>query len=457
MQIFEYPYIIITIFVICFIILGAIGALFALQGLKTAKGTGEVEFSNVSKLENKFDRMGKQRYNRSLIYISVSLDNVRSLYSDSKAWGIFAEIKPILLKTFTDDEGGTIAVYDQKNFIALNKWESNAIKGKIKQCLNEIDDVVLRNKAVNMVDINIGYYCALTTEIGFDEAINRAKQACTMAENDNISCAEWTNNSGKALEKRIKIENNIENEIDNNRFFLEYQPVVDAKTKRIVGAEVLSRLNSENDGVLTPGSFLSAVNSVGINDKFDYYIFEKNCKWISNNREEREKYIYTINFSRTTLCDASFVKNITNIVEKYNLSYSSLAVEILEDKAVDGDAREQLTQNLVDLKEKGILVLLDDFGNGYTTFGDLNNFGIDIVKIDKSIVHNSTSEKGLVILKNIVRTAKDLGYRTVCEGIENAEHEKAAIESGCDMLQGYYYYRPMPVARLESVFSENIQ
>ena len=89
----------------------------------------------------------------------------------------------------------------------------------------------------------------------------------------------------------------IEKEIDNNRFFLEYQPILDAKTKKVIGAEVLSRLNSESEGVLSPGSFLSAVDSVGLNDKFDYYIFEKNCKWISNDKKQREGYKYTINFS----------------------------------------------------------------------------------------------------------------------------------------------------------------
>ena len=114
-----------------------------------------------------------------------------------------------------------------------------------------------------------------------------------------------------ALEKKIKIENNIEKEIDNNRFFLEYQPVLDAKTKKIIGAEVLSRLNSESEGILAPKSFLSAVDSVGINEKFDYYIFEKNCKWISNDEENRNKYVYTINFSRFTLCDQNLAEDIT--------------------------------------------------------------------------------------------------------------------------------------------------
>ena len=278
-----------------------------------------------------------------------------------------------------------------------------------------------------------------------------------LAKNKKIPFAQWDVSSGKALEKKIKIENNIEKEIDNNRFFLEYQPVLDAKTKKIIGAEVLSRLNSESEGVLTPRNFLSAVGSVGINDKFDYYIFEKNCKWISNDKRRREAYKYTINFSRSTLCDPQFAERIIDIVEKYDLNFSCLAVEILEDKNITFDARKQMIDNLSVLKAKGISILLDDFGSGYTTFGDLQSLDISVVKIDKEITQNSVTDTGFIILKNIIRTAGDIGFKTLCEGVETKEQEEAAIKAGCDMLQGFYYYRPMSVAQLEKVFNEDSQ
>ena len=100
---------------------------------------------------------------------------------------------------------------------------------------------------------------------------------------------------------------------------------------------------------------------------------------------------------------------------------------------------------------KGQNILLDDFGSGYTSYDDLQNLAIDILKIDKRITKNAHTEKGLAILKNIVKTASDLGIKTICEGIETAEEEKIAISAGCDMLQGYYYYHPMPVTKLEQL------
>ena len=199
---------------------------------------------------------------------------------------------------------------------------------------------------------------------------------------------------------------------------------------------------------------MSAVDSVGINEKFDYYIFEKNCKWISNDKKQREGYKYTINFSRSTLSEPAFAEKIIGIAEKYDLKFSCLAVEILEDKNITGEAKQQMVNNLSTLKEKGVSILLDDFGSGFTTFGDLQNLDISIVKIDKSITQNAVTDTGFIILKNIIRTSKDIGYKTLCEGIETKEQEEAAIKAGCDLLQGYYYYKPMPVSALEKVLDE---
>ena len=455
MQIFEYPYIIISILAFSFIALTAIGIYFAVRGAKTAKGNEEKDFININKLESAFEKSGKLREDRCVFYAKVSLDNFRSLYSARQTLNVFSEVRAVLLEAFSDGEDSNISIYGEKNFVVFSKWNIETARKKIESCFAELNKCLLKHSALNIIDVRIGMYFAFGTQVSLDDAIGRAKQAYLLAKAENVPYAEWNVSGGKALEKKIKIENNIEKEIDNNRFFLEYQPVLDAKTKKIIGAEVLSRLNSESEGVLTPGSFLSAVDSVGINDKFDYYIFEKNCKWISNNKKQREAYKYTINFSRSTLCEPRFAEKIIAIVQKYDLKFSCLAVEILEDKNITFDERKQMIDNLSALKEKGISVLLDDFGSGYTAFGDLQSLDISVVKIDKTITRNSVTDTGFIILKNIIRTAGDIGFKTLCEGVETKEQEEAVIKAGCDFLQGFYYYRPMPVAQLEKVFNED--
>ena len=457
MQFFQYPYIIITIIVICLFVGGGIALFFMARGLKTANEEEENTFSNVSKLEGCFNKSGKLRECRSMMYISVSLDNYRSLYSEAETEMVYADIKAILLGSFSPLKNGFISPYGEHAFIAYSKLDREGIRGIVEEFNTSLNKCLIANNALNVVEVRIGASFVSGTDVSFDEAINRAKQACVLAKNKNVQYAEWDVNSGRALEKKIKIENNIESEIDNNRFFLVYQPVLDAKTKEIIGAEALSRLNSTGDGVLNPGSFLSAVDSVGLNNKFDYYIFEKNCKWISNDKKQREGYKYTINFSRATMCDPKFSEKIFEIANKYGLSSSCLAVEILEDREITDEAKKQMMENLTALKEKGISVLLDDFGSGYSRFDDLQNLDISIVKIDSSITQNAVTENGYIILENIVRTAKTIGFKTLCEGVETKEQEEAAIRAGCDLLQGFYYYEPMSAAMLENLFEKKAE
>lgn len=454
MFIFDYPFVIAGLLIICFIVLGILGIRFVANGIKAVKKNYMPEFLSVNKVKNLFERLSKSGGSRSIIYIGTSFEDVRRLYSAARAEYIISEIKPILLKYFAAEESGGIAVYNRTDFAAVNNWGLKTAENNLEHCAEEINRCLLKFRALNAVSIKFGSYSAVASGVTFSEALNRAKQAYIKAEDEKIPFAEWNGSDDRARKKKINMENTIETEIDNNKFFLEYQPTIDAKSGGIIGAEVLSRLNSVQDGIITPKNFLSALDSVGLCSKFDYYIFEKNCKWIANNKEQREKYIYTVNFSRTTLIDPAFADKVTEIAEKHNVNYGSLAVEILEDKEVTGEAKNKIKDNLEKLKRKGIAIFLDDFGNGYTSFDDLQTFPVDAVKIDRMIIENTNTETGLVIFNNIVRMAKELGLKVICEGIETEQQRKTAIDAGCDMLQGFYYYRPMPVTQLEKLFEE---
>ncbi len=451
MQIFDYPYVIITILISVFVLMGLIGLYFTIKSAKTAEGTEEKNFCSIGKIESEFEKASEAGRNRCLIYASISLDSMEKLYSSSKAMRMYERIKKNMLTHFCFNAGGEISLYERETFIALNNFDANEAAQYIEKSFNDIREIFLRHGAVNMVHIYFGYYCTSSTDVQFMTALNRAKQAYNMAEDKNELYFQWDNTNGKEFERKLKIESNIQKEIDNNRFFLEYQPILDAKTDKIMGAEVLSRLNSQTEGILTPRFFLSAVSNVGLNEKFDYYIFEKNCKWISNDKESRMKYVYTINFSRATLCDPNLADTIINIVEKYDIDYSCIAIEILEDKNLDDNEKTLMVNNLATLKDKGVLMLLDDFGKGYTSFNDLTSFDINIIKIDKSVTQNAENHQGFLVLKNIIRTAHELGFKTICEGIETEEHKKLAIEADCDMLQGYYLYRPMSVTQFDTL------
>ena len=454
MKFFEYPYVIITVLAMFILVMGIVGLYFTIKSVRTAKGSVSKSFCGIGKIESEFEKAGAMREIRSVVYISLSLESLERIYSKSKAGRMYERIKRILFTHLCLDTNGEISLYGSENFIALNRLNSDELTQHIEDCYNEFTETFVKHGAINVVHINFGYHTTGSTDVSFKTALSRAKQACSIAEDKNILYCQWDNTNGKEFERKLKIENNINSEIDNNRFFLEYQPIYDAKTGKLMGAEVLSRLNSTTEGVLTPYFFLPAVNNVGLNEKFDYYIFEKNCKWIANDKQTRAKYVYTINFSRQTLCDSDFADNIIDIVKKYNVDFSCIAIEILEDKSLNKEEKDTMISNLSRLKEKGILILLDDFGKGYANFGDLTELDISIVKVDKALTQNAITEAGFVILKNIIRTAHDLGFKTLCEGIETKEHKIAAVKAGCDILQGYYFHRPMPVTKFETLFEK---
>ena len=454
MHFFEYPYVIITILVMLFILMGLIGLYFTMKSVLTSKGTAGKGFSSLNKLEAEFERAGAERKNRCIVYISMPLDTMQRTYSEPKVNRMYEHVKRILFRHFCLTIGGELSIYGSENFVALNDLSAERIEQYIEICSKEIKDALMQHGAVGIVHIHFGYLVTAATDVSFQTILARAKQACSMAENKEELFCRWDPSNGKDFERKLSIENSIQTEIENNRFFLEFQPILNAKTNQIMGAEVLSRLNSPTEGILTPRIFLSAVNNVGLNRQFDYYIFEKNCKWISGDKERRMNYVYTINFSRFTLCDPDLAQNIISIIESYGIDYSCIAIEILEDKNLDSDEKASMVQNLTALKEKGILILLDDFGKGHTTFNDLTEFSIDIVKIDKSITQNAETKTGFVILKNIIQTAHDLGFKTLCEGIETESQQKTVTDAGCDILQGYYLYRPMPVTKFETLFDQ---
>ena len=439
---------IISAFVLCFVGLCAAGIAFAVRGVKIANGEPEKELTIVRDLEKSFRKLGKQCENRCVMYVGLSVENLHDIHLRRL---VLSEIRKLLLQHFADGQESAVALYEENDHVVLSTWPAEEVRERVETYQEELRQCLLKYSVLNVVSAKLGICYAEGTSLTFSDAVNRASQALIMAKKENVPYMEWDINNGTALEKRIKIENTIEKEIESNNFYLVYQPILDAKTRKIIGAEVLSRLNAEDGKVVQPGGFLPAVDAVGINNKFDYYIFEKNCKWISKNRPQREKYTYTINFSRATLCDPAFADKILQIAESYDLKFSCLAVEILEDKNLEGKEQKQMMENLKLLKEKGVSVLLDDFGHGATTFCDLENVTVSIVKVDKSVTQAATSKDGFAILENIIRIAHELGFEALCEGIETQAQEDAVIAAGCDFLQGFYYYRPMPVASLEEL------
>ena len=157
MKVFEYPYVIITIFIICFVLLAAVGIYFAIRGVKTANGHLENAFSSISKLEKAFKMTGKQRLDRCVMYIGVSSDKSRSTYSEPN---VFTDIKQVMLSAFPDNANGGISVYGDNSYIAFSGCDADVARKRCESCLEEINKCLIKHGSINLVSVRVGAFFA---------------------------------------------------------------------------------------------------------------------------------------------------------------------------------------------------------------------------------------------------------------------------------------------------------
>ncbi|MBP5273675.1 MAG: EAL domain-containing protein, partial [Abditibacteriota bacterium] len=220
---------------------------------------------------------------------------------------------------------------------------------------------------------------------------------------------------------------------------------------RIMGAETLTRLRMSADMPATmPGKFLAAINSEHLYEKFDFYVFNKCCEWISCRRDRFEDLPpISCNFSRVTLSAGNFAERFFETTEKYGIRPSQLIIEVNEE--VPETSVDVMLRNINLLFAAGFPIYLDDFGIGTTSISDLKRMKISVVKMDRSLVTDLNLEKNRIIFKSLVDMAHSLDMKVLCEGIENEEQKKYAVEMGADIIQGFYFYRPIGVVEYDEI------
>lgn len=245
-----------------------------------------------------------------------------------------------------------------------------------------------------------------------------------------------------------KITENILYGLENNEFKMYLQFIVDSKTKKIVSAEALSRWDSIDNGLIGPANYIGNMESKGLITKHDFYMFEIACRQLEkwNNTEYKDISI-SCNFTRITLSEENFIDKLKIISQGYNFDKSKLAIEITED-AIEKD-RETAKRNVMQCKELGFRIYLDDLGSGYTSLANLCDYPIDVVKIDRDILLKANTQRGKALFSGIVALAHSLNISVICEGVETDEQNLLITESGCDYVQGWYYSKAMPLEECE--------
>lgn len=257
----------------------------------------------------------------------------------------------------------------------------------------------------------------------------------------------------KSITSEKTLLNKIKNGFKNQEFKMHLQFVVDNKTKRIVSGEALSRWETSDGEVIMPGKYIGLMEKSGLIVQFDYYMFERVCeklsKWVGTAFED---VAISCNFTRITISEKDFISKIKSIAEKYEFDRSKLIIEITEDSIEKN--LNIAKNNIINVKELGFHIALDDIGSGYTSLISLCEYPIDIAKIDRDILLLTEKESGKKLFLGIISLLHKLNLKVVCEGVETHEQNALAYESDCDYIQGWYYSKALPEKSAEYFYEE---
>ena len=224
----------------------------------------------------------------------------------------------------------------------------------------------------------------------------------------------------------------------DNDFYQVFQPFIDSKTEQIVGFEALTRLDGEDESDTMPVNFLKKIKEQNLFEKFDMFVFKKYCDWIKN---DESGMVVTCNFSQETLAADGTADRIIKLADDVGISHNKAAIEIIAGalKGDDGGIR----RNLGVLKDSGFRIYIDDFEKTEMSCDELRTFRPDVVKLGRELFENIHTKEERLCFKNMIEIVKAADAKALCEGVESGEQADTVKELGCDLIQGYYFYKPM--------------
>ena len=345
------------------------------------------------------------------------------------------------------DGGSTFIIYAEHH----ENYEE--LMGKLTSAINNVVGDV-------GVSISIGVYPFVDPQMDKETIIGRTEATADSLTKDYSKKIAIYNEEKQA--KTLHMEellNSFQQALDEEQFKLYFQPKYNIAGDKPVfaSAEVLVRWISPKFGFVNPGEFINLFEENGLISQLDSYIFEKAAKYMGEWKKKYGKVIpLSINLSRVDIYRPSLVEDIIKFVDSNDIPRSSYYVEITESAFVE-DAKEVIPV-ISKIRESGFKVEIDDFGSGYSSFGALIDLPFDVLKIDMQIIRSmDRNPKVREIIKMIINLAKTMDAITVAEGVETAEQCEFLKESGCDVGQGYFLSKPLPLEDFEKLIEKELK
>lgn len=304
-----------------------------------------------------------------------------------------------------------------------------------------------------------GVYTIKDTSVLPELMYDHAMLALSHAEEDyKWHICRYTIEMESSLEKEVYLLAAIEEGLEKGEFTFFAQPQCNIATGQIVGAEALVRWQKPDGEVLLPGGFIPVLEKNKMIDQLDRYVWEKVCQWLKGWIDQGYSPVtISINVSRIDIYAMDVPKYIFSLLEKYQIPEHLIKIEITESAYTENNNRISHAVNT--FRNRGLVVMMDDFGCGYSSLNMLKNIPVDVLKLDMRFLQFKEEErqKSANILESIVNMAGLLHLPIVVEGVENESQEKFVQKLGCRYIQGFYYYKPLPIKKFEELLRDKRQ
>ncbi|MCJ0157012.1 EAL domain-containing protein [Clostridioides difficile] len=318
-------------------------------------------------------------------------------------------------------------------------------RNKIIRKLDNIRSNIESNLSIVFeISLCVGIYFVEEGEVDIQKAVNKANMARSVAKGKNINYAIYNEDVRNKLSEESMILDDIKIALVKNQFEVYYQPKFSLVTGEMIGSEALIRWNHPEHGFISPAVFIPIAEKSKLILKIGRFVFERVCNDLYEWKKQGKKIVpVSVNLSRVELYQPDIVKFINKTIKMYNLSSDFIEIEITETVAIN--ELNILKNVLNELRTYGFSISMDDFGTGYSSISCLRDMPIDILKLDKSFLGGiEHDERSRNIAKSIVSLAKSLDLVVIIEGVESKEQAELMKQFGCDLVQGFYFARPMP-------------
>ena len=386
-------------------------------------------------------------YNSEDSFFLLNLEICNSFSSKN-----FIKAEKLLTYKLVDTFGKEIRIYKTQQGrykFLLKREKTNQIRQELLEFISFFKTPVKAKDGYIFINIKIGLVYSGVKE-SLEKLVLRSRLALMYAKENNYSV--YHKNMYKRYYVDLKLEELLYEAYAQNEFEPFFQAYMDTETQEIVGAEVLMRWIKSEEKIIPPNMFIPILEKnkfiIEVELKFIKKVLDIYRFWKENSKKNIP---LAINISAVQLSNNKFINEIEKIVADYDIEKGVITFEITESYVIDNI--EEAAKTLEKLKELGFRISLDDFGTGYATLTHLKSLPIDILKIDMIFIKNIlTDKKAEIIVQQIIKMAKKMNIKTICEGIETKEQYLKLRELGADYIQGFYFAKPIPKKDFEEMY-----